>query len=64
MDFRRYQTESFFDEMFRGPGAPRDGAALLVQKIESLDDGELLEGQAAAEQALLRMGITFNVFSI
>ncbi len=62
MDFRGYQTESFYDEMFCAPGAPRNGATLLVQKLESLDDGELLERQAAAEQALLRMGITFNVY--
>jgi len=62
MDFRGYQTENFFDEMFRAPGTPRDGAGLLIQKLESLDEGELRERQAAAEQALLRMGITFNVY--
>src|SRR5262245_28435491 len=62
MDFRGYQTENFFDELFRAPGAPRDGAALLIQKLESLDEGELRERQAAAELALLRMGITFNVY--
>jgi len=62
MDFRGYQTENFFDELFRAPGTPRDGAALLIQKLESLDEGELRERQAAAELALLRMGITFNVY--
>src|SRR5262245_57143158 len=62
MDFRGYQTENFFDELFRAPGTPRDGAALLIQKLESLEEGELRERQAAAEQALLRMGITFNVY--
>jgi uncharacterized circularly permuted ATP-grasp superfamily protein len=62
MKFAGYQTEGFFDEMFQATGAPRDGAKMLVQKLDSLDDGELLERQAAAEQALLRMGITFNVY--
>ena len=62
MDFRNYQTENFFDELFRAPGTPRDGAAMLIQKLESLEEGELRERQAAAEQALLRMGITFNVY--
>lgn len=62
MDFRGYQTENFFDELFRAPGTPRAGAALLIQKLESLDEGELRERQAAAELALLRMGITFNVY--
>jgi uncharacterized circularly permuted ATP-grasp superfamily protein len=62
MQFTGYQTEDFFDEMFAASGTPRPGARMLVQKIESLDEGELLERQAAAEQALLRMGITFNVY--
>lgn len=62
MKFDGYQTEGFYDEMFKATGLPRDGARMLVQKLESLDGGELLERQAAAEQALFRMGITFNVY--
>ena len=62
MNFRSYQTDSFYDEMFGASGKPRSGASLLVEKLESLEDGELLERQAAAEHALLRMGITFNVY--
>src|SRR5438445_8923886 len=34
----------------------------LFQRIASLDDGELKRYQQAAEQALFRMGITFNVY--
>ena len=41
---------------------PRAGAALLVQRIQALPAGELLRRQRAAEQALLQMGITFNVY--
>ncbi len=62
MRFDGYQTDGFFDEMFTQTGVPRTGAKLLVQILESLADGELLDRQAAAEQALLRMGITFNVY--
>jgi len=62
MRFDAYRTEGFFDEMFAEPGKPREGSKLLVQIIESLNEGELLARQAAAEQALLRMGITFNVY--
>src|SRR5947208_13582193 len=62
MQFTAYDTDVFFDEMFEGDGYPRAGSALLVQRIHSLPQGELLQRQRAAEQALLHMGITFNVY--
>ena len=60
--FDGYKTENFFDEMFLPNGQPRPGAALLQQRIDSLADGDLFRRQQAAERALLRMGITFNVY--
>lgn len=62
MDFSAYDTEGFYDEMFEAPGRPRRGAALLVDKVSSLPEGELLQHQRAAEQMLLHLGITFNVY--
>ena len=62
MQFTAYDTDGFFDEMFEADGHPRAGSALLVQRIHSLPQGELLQRQRAAEQALLHMGITFNVY--
>src|SRR2546427_1016999 len=62
MQFTAYDTDGFFDEMFETDGRPRAGSALLVQRIHGLPQGELLQRQQAAEQALLRMGITFNVY--
>lgn len=62
MKFNGYSTDGFYDEMFEKPGEPRPGARLLAQIIESLADGELVSRQKAAEQMLLRMGITFNVY--
>jgi uncharacterized circularly permuted ATP-grasp superfamily protein len=62
MQFTAYDTAGFFDEMFEADGRPRAGAALLVQRIQGLPAGELLQRQGAAEQALLHMGITFNVY--
>jgi uncharacterized circularly permuted ATP-grasp superfamily protein len=62
MQFTAYDTAGFFDEMFEADGRPRAGAALLVQRIHGLPAGELLRRQRAAEQALLHMGITFNVY--
>src|SRR5688572_29473552 len=62
MRFTGYNTSGFFDEMFAVDSRPRAGAALLVQRINSLPAGELQQRQRAAEQALLHMGITFNVY--
>lgn len=60
--FANYNPENFYDELFSATGTPRPGAQLLVEKIESLPEGELLLRQKAAEAQLLRMGITFNVY--
>ena len=63
MNFTGYDTEGFYDELFDGQGQPRPGADLLVQRINSMGDSELLRRQMAAEKALLNLGITFNVYS-
>jgi uncharacterized circularly permuted ATP-grasp superfamily protein len=62
MRFNQYEVGNFFDEMFSTEGCPRSAAQALVKTIESLPEGELLTRQQAAEQALLQMGITFNVY--
>ena len=62
MKFDRYDTGGFYDEMFDPENHARSGAAPLVQRLEGMSDGELLERQASAERALLQMGITFNVY--
>ncbi|MDA1016849.1 MAG: circularly permuted type 2 ATP-grasp protein, partial [Planctomycetota bacterium] len=60
--FRDYDTKGFFDELIDEHGKPRSGAELLLQRIEELPDGELLQRQQMAERSLFRMGITFNVY--
>ncbi len=62
MNFLNYDTEGFFDEMIDEDGRPRDAAALLLQRITALPEGKLQDRQQAAEQALLNLGITFNVY--
>ena len=62
MQFTAYDSYGFFDEIFQADGHSRAGSALLVQHINALAEGELLHRQRAAEQALLHMGITFNVY--
>src|SRR5713226_5955832 len=62
MRFDSYQTQGFQDEMFDAAGVVRPEARLLLDTIESLEDGQLLQCQRAAEGLLLQMGITFNVY--
>ena len=60
--FSDYHLESFYDELIEADGRPRPGARLLIEKIESLPDGDLAMRQKAAEAMLLKMGITFTVY--
>jgi uncharacterized circularly permuted ATP-grasp superfamily protein len=60
--FQNYDLGGFFDEMFDASGEPRPGTSVLIQKLESLPEGEIRRRQLAAEQSLLQLGITFNVY--
>src|SRR4051794_10313606 len=62
MVFDEYDTGGFHDEMFEADGQPRPSAQLLYERITSVGDAEVRRYQQAAEQALFRMGITFNVY--
>ena len=62
MTLSSYENDGFYDEMFDASGHPRAGAAALIERIAALEEGELLRRQQAAEQALLNLGITFNVY--
>ncbi len=63
MDLNSYQTGEFYDELFLPDGTPRSIAATLIEKITSLSLGELQQQQQLAQSTLLRMGVTFNVYS-
>ena len=56
------QNGPFYDETFAAPGVPRPGFEPLVNGINGLESGSLLMRQAAAERALLSMGITFTLY--
>ncbi len=62
MNFSNYQTEGFFDEYFDENNNPRNSASIVIKRIESLSDGELVKRQKAAEAALFNMGVTFTVY--
>ena len=63
MNFDSYDPESgpFYDETFAGKGEPRMGFEPLIAGIRALEAGILAARQAAAERALLSMGITFTL---
>ena len=62
--FKTYdpQVETFYDEAFSAEDVPRDICKTLVDFIDAMPPGELLRRQHAAEQAMLRLGITFTVY--
>lgn len=62
MLFEAYKTESFHDEMFLDDGTVRPEARLLLESLQSLEEGHLQRSQLAAERMLVQMGITFNVY--
>lgn len=57
-----YDPEAFFDELFSAPGVVRPAFAALAEKLSELAPGELSGRQQAADRALMRMGITFQVY--
>lgn len=62
LNFNSYSTDDFYDELIEPSGVPRKGAKILVERLESLPDGEILGRQKAAEAAMYNMGITFAVY--
>ena len=62
MRFDNYEVGEFYDEMFSKAAEPRLSARRLLDILERLPDGEVLNCQKAAERSLLQMGITFNVY--
>jgi len=63
MDFNSYDPEDYFDELFKSKGKPRPGTKLLIDRLKSFPEGEILRRQKAAEAALFNMGVTFTVYS-
>lgn len=62
VQFGQYRTDGFHDEMFDEAGQIRPEARLLLETIESLEEGQLQLRQQSAERLLLQLGITFNVY--
>ncbi|MGA0333066.1 MAG: circularly permuted type 2 ATP-grasp protein [Kiritimatiellia bacterium] len=57
-----YDPEAFYDELFSAPGEIRADFSALAEKLSGMFPGELTRRQQAADRALMRMGITFQVY--
>lgn len=62
MEFREYDLGGFYDELFAAPGEARPGCRVLARTLSAMQREDVLARQRAAEEALLHMGITFNVY--
>lgn len=62
MRFDNYDPGDFYDELFVAKGQPRPYTTPLIEKINSLSEGELVQRQQAAQVAMFKMGITFSVY--
>ena len=62
MGFETYDPGDFYDELFVAKGQPRPEAALLIERINSLSPEQLRQQQQAAQIALFKLGVTFNVY--
>ncbi|WP_017716433.1 circularly permuted type 2 ATP-grasp protein [Kamptonema formosum] len=62
MRFHTYDPGDFYDELFLAKGQPRPEAIPLIEKINSLGEGELKQRQQAAQIALFKLGVTFSVY--
>lgn len=63
MKLTNYDPGHFYDELFDAPGSPRPEAIPLVDRVNSLSLEEIQHRQQAAQIALFKMGVTFNVYS-
>jgi uncharacterized circularly permuted ATP-grasp superfamily protein len=63
VNFTDYDPGNFFDELFLAKGEPRPEAMPLIERINSLAPEEVRRRQQAAQIALFKMGVTFNVYS-
>ena len=63
MKFKNYDPGQFYDELFQALGKPRPDAIPLIDRIEALPTEEVQRRHRAAQVALFKLGVTFNVYS-
>ena len=63
MAFEAYDPEEFYDELFLALGKPRSHSDALIHHMIQLGIEQLEQQRQTAEIALLKLGVTFNVYS-
>ncbi|HAG81636.1 MAG TPA: hypothetical protein DCL61_10815 [Cyanobacteria bacterium UBA12227] len=63
MQWNIYDPEEFYDELFLAKGQPRPSADPLIKWMQGLRPDELQRHRETAQIALLKLGVTFNVYS-
>ncbi|MBD2122090.1 MULTISPECIES: circularly permuted type 2 ATP-grasp protein [Trichocoleus] len=63
MRFDHYDPEGFYDELFIAKSKPRPEATLLIERFNSFSASEIKRRQQSAQIALMKLGVTFNVYS-
>jgi uncharacterized circularly permuted ATP-grasp superfamily protein len=61
--FQDYDPGDFYDELFLASGQPRPDAVPLIERMNALAPDEIQRRQQAAQIALFKLGVTFNVYS-
>jgi uncharacterized circularly permuted ATP-grasp superfamily protein len=61
--FDAYEPGDFYDELFLQQQQPRPESTLLIERINQLSLADLKQRQQAAQNALFKLGVTFNVYS-
>ena len=56
------ESAAFYDEMFASDGEVHNGLEPITNFLQNIGSDELLNRQQAAEQALMKAGITFTVY--
>ena len=63
IDWNQYDPGNHFDELIATAGQPRAAARGLTRYLRALSDKDLAARKAAAELAIVEMGISFTVYS-
>lgn len=63
MEFKNYQTEGFFDEMFEPSGEARPHYRKLLERYGCLEMEDFERKRQAVDLSFMRAGITFTVYN-
>jgi uncharacterized circularly permuted ATP-grasp superfamily protein len=62
MQIESYRSDGFYDELFLADGSFRPAATALLERFASLSIEQLQHHQQMAQMAMLKMGVTFNLY--